>query len=284
MEGNNLYNELQEFNEVSFSKTYLSPKIYNHFSSHNRYSELNLPIFNEANIFQSTDLIKHNIYPFNYNFKNSSKNKLIKPNNKMYSYLIPKYYEINDEYFSNIFLVENLLILNSEIDKINSKNYEILFKAKSNKDEVLLLKRKNNFKVFIKDENILNLNNVKCEKFETVNCFLKEKKNFNFTDEIILERESLNNYVVKNLSREKLNFILPFLYDKNWHSESSKISYLQETFMYITLKPEESVNIYYKDKTRLTLKIISIFAFFILILLIVKKKFFSVHKSSQLSY
>ena len=59
----------------------------------------------------------------------------------MYSYLIPKYYEINDEYFSNI-LVENLLILNSEIDKINSKNYEILFKAKSNKDEVLLLKKK----------------------------------------------------------------------------------------------------------------------------------------------
>ena len=59
----------------------------------------------------------------------------------------------------------------------------------------------------------------------------------------------------------KLNYLLPFLYDNNWRTSSREISNLQKTFMFVTLKPGESINLFYKDKTRLILKIISIFSF-----------------------
>ena len=270
---NTLHKKLIELNLNKFSKTYLSPKIYQHFSSHYKFVDNNLAIFENANIFQSTDLIQYKIFPFNYNFKNSSKNKLVKPDNKMYSFIRSNYSEINDAYFTNVFLINNLLILNSELNKIYLNDYKIIFEIPFEKDKLLFLEKKNKSKVILKEQNILSLKKTFCDDFETVYCLLKNNKgDFYFSTEIDVIRNGLNNYSIKNSSPDKINYVLPFLYDKNWRISSNKLHNLKETFMYVSIEPGQTLNLYYQNRVRFVLKLISLCSFFYFIILIVRKK------------
>jgi len=268
-----LYKKLNQLDLNEFSKTYLSPKIYEHFSDHIKFGDNNLEIFENANIFQSTDLIQYNIFPFNYNFKNSSKNNLVKPDSKMYSFIKSNYKEINDARFTNIFLINNLLILNSELSEIDINNYKVIFEIPFEKDKLIFLEKKNKSKIILKETSISNLEKTICGDFETVYCLLKNnKKDFSFSSEIEITRNSLNNFTIKNLSSNKLSYVLPFLFDKNWRITSNNLNGINETFMYVSIEPGQTLKLYYQDRVRFVLKLISICAFLFLIILIGRKK------------
>ena len=65
--------------------------------------------------------------------------------------------------------------------------------------------------------------------------------------------------------------MLPFLYDKSWKSDNAEIYNIRESLMYITLPPENEVEIYYTDSVRNMLKFFSLITFFSFILYIVRK-------------
>ena len=98
----------------NFSKTYLSEGIWQKI--HNQDEE----IFLDANIFKFVDLINYKIYPFNSEYKTASKYPLRKSSEKFYSNIHPRFEEINDDNFFNIFNIHYLIILDSE-----KKNIEI---------------------------------------------------------------------------------------------------------------------------------------------------------------
>ena len=110
-----LYNELKKIKNINYHKTYISPKIYDYFNRHNKSQLKNFEFFQKSEIYHLTDLKKFNIYPYNYNFKNAQKNKLRKPTSKMYSELAPKFDDVSND-FLNLFLIKNLLILESELE------------------------------------------------------------------------------------------------------------------------------------------------------------------------
>ena len=62
--------------------------------------------------------------------------------------------------------------------------------------------------------------------------------------------------------------MIPFLYDKNWKTHNTSIRNLENSLMLISLKPNISKIIFYKDNNRLILKTMSLFCFLIAIFLL----------------
>ena len=167
-----------------------------------------------------------------------------------------------------------MLILNSELSEIDINNYKIIFEIPFEKDKLIFLEKKNKSKIILKEKSISNLEKTNCGEFETVYCLLKNNKNdFSFSKDIEITRNSLNNFTIKNSSSNKLNYVLPFLFDKNWRVASSKLNGLKETFMYVSIEPGQTLELYYQNRVRFVLKLISICAFLFLIILIGRKSF-----------
>ena len=264
------YLELNKIKNINNLKTYLSPKMYEYFSPHRRTTEDDIQLFVRSNIFYITDLIKFNIHPFNYNFKSASKNQLIKPVNKMYSNIAPKYEDINDEIFFNLFKIGYLLIFESEINKVDLNRFEIIKVFKEKKDNIVILKLKNNYNITISAKKYELSKKLNCKEFEQVYCYLNAEI-FSKSETIEFKRTKLNNYTIKNLSSETKRIVLPFLFDKNWITKEKKIYDVGKTLMIIDLLENQEIKIQYLDKIRTALKIISILSLLLLILLIVKK-------------
>ena len=68
---------------------------------------------------------------------------------------------------------------------------------------------------------------------------------------------------------------MTFLYDYGWKSEIGNIQDINKTLLYLEVESNSKDIIYYKDSVRLYLKLLSIFTFFFLILIIAtsNKKF-----------
>ena len=99
-------------------------------------------------------------------------------------------------------------------------------------------------------------------------CLLKIEELFYNSNFINLKRLGQNKYEIINKSRKDIVYVIPFLYDKNWKTQNSSIINLENSLMLINLKPNSSKIIYYKDNTRLILKTMSLFCFFIAIFLL----------------
>ena len=106
---------------------------------------------------------------------------------------------------------------------------------------------------------VMNLKLVFCCKIEEL------FYNSNF---INLKRLGQNKYEIINKSRKDIVYVIPFLYDKNWKTQNSSIINLENSLMLINLKSNSSKIIYYKDNTRLILKTMFLFCFFIAIFLL----------------
>ena len=119
---------LENFNnKKTFKKLYISPEVFKLID--NKSSKSNFFIKNY--IFSSIDLYKYNIYPFNLKIKNQEVPSLRKSKLKMYTYIEPRYDEINNRRFLNLYKIENILIFKKELKKLDDKLFFI-------KDEILI--------------------------------------------------------------------------------------------------------------------------------------------------
>ena len=257
------YNLLKNISDKeNVSKIYLSQAIWNLTNKENNKNK----IFSEANIFSSSDFLDYQIFPFNGQFKNSSKYQLRKSERKMYSVIEPRFEEINDNIFLNLFNIKYLLILESEKNKINFNKFKEKDKIKFNSDYIILLEKIDNSKVIIKS--LKETKTDSCKNFPTVECLLNINSFLSLSENISFKRLGLNKYEIKNKSFKSEKIVLPFLYDYGWKSESGNIKNIKNTLMYLELQQNSKDVIYYKDSIRLYLKILSIFTFIFLILII----------------
>lgn len=243
-----------------YGKTYLSDGIWQMIQSGNS------KIFNDSNVFYYNDLIKYKIFPFNSKFKNASKIELRRAEKKMYSDLKPNIKEINDHFFFNIFNISNLMLLESEKNKINLNKYEKIFSIKTNKDSILYLKLKDRRIVVINDE-IQNFTQIDCKSKILIDCLQVNKNLFTKSNKIQISRLSLNKYEIKNSSTKSYKVLLPFLYDKAWKTKGKKIKKTNGGLMFYEIMPNSNNIIFYRDYPRIIFKILSIFSFILLFLL-----------------
>ena len=85
-------------------------------------------------------------------------------------------------------------------------------------------------------------------------------------------RSGLNKYEIINESNDIQKIILPFLYDSSWKAEETKIKNIDNALMFVEVKPNSKIKIYYFDKKRFILKFISIMAFVITIIYLIRIK------------
>lgn len=243
-------------------KIYLSPI---------SYKKLNIDrIFNDANIFSNSDLIKYNLYPFTYKFQGSAKNSLRKPTRFMHSEVGPdlEYSEINDNYFFDLFKIKYLLITKDELKFINTNLFLVLkqINIKNNKFFLLQKVKINSLEINNK-EDIEIINKISCNKFETVRCITNSTNLITKNNNIEITRIGFNLHKVSNKNDEKKFSIIPFLYDPNWKlSNQDKIINIKNTLGVIKLEPFEEIILYYNDSKKNYLKIMSFITIFLLMI------------------
>lgn len=251
-------------NNEKYAKTYLSEDAWKLI--HDRRSK----VFLEANIFYFTDLIKYKIYPFNLQFKNASKHQLRLQPVKMYTILEPKKEEINNNFFFNIFNINYLLILESEIEQIDLNKFKKIASIKNLDDNFLFLELLDKRSVLLNPDYVFKDN--KCELKPEINCLINQKDLFIKSDKINFNRINLNKYKIKNISNEKTRFVVPFLYDESWRSSDGEIENIKDTLMFVEIEPNSEIVIFYRDHIRIVLKIFSIISFLFLIFFLIKIK------------
>ena len=138
----------QDFKNENNSKFYFSEKIWNNIEKRSSDFFINL------NIFYFNDLVNYNVYPFNYNFKNSSKAALRNSKKLMYTSIDPRISEINNELFFELFNIEFLMIYQSELQKIDKSKFSILKTLISDNGEIIIMKRKSFQKLVLKTKKI----------------------------------------------------------------------------------------------------------------------------------
>ena len=69
----------------------------------------------------------------------------------MYTSIDPRINEINNELFFELFNIEFLMIYQSELQKIDTSKFLILNTLNSDKEEILIMKRKDNQKLSYKN-------------------------------------------------------------------------------------------------------------------------------------
>ena len=253
-------------NNTEIGKSYLSEGVWN------LIKERKSDIFLESNIFYFNDLIKLNIYPFNSEFKNAHKIQLRAPKDKMYSSLDPRYSEINNEAFLNLFNITYLIILKNEEKYFDQTKFELLSKIKSEENEIKIFKLKNSDRNIVLNSNSTEIEQIGCEKKEAVSCLMAKTNLFKIAQNSKIIRSGLNKYEIINESNDIQKIILPFLYDSSWKAVETKIKNIDNALMFVEVKPNSKIKIYYFDKKRFILKFISIMAFVITIIYLIRIK------------
>ena len=265
------FQKLKNFENKSFDKVYLSPKVFNFFHKTDTNFSRENNIFYESNVFSEKDLRNYNLYSFNLILKNASVNSLITSPRKMYTIIKPKFDEINNELFLKLFKIKYLLIYEDEIEKINFNKFKIIHKFDNYGSPVFLLESTNNKKIVLKNY-ISENKNFGCPSKESVKCILKNKEFFKFEDKVVIKRIGLNKYLIKNESDANLSILVPFIYDDFWKIDKNKIMSIDNALMFINLRPGETNEVFYRNDVRLILKVISIIAFLTLVIFIIKNK------------
>jgi hypothetical protein len=183
----------------------------------------------------------------------------------------PSYKEINSDIFFNLFNIKFLLIYESELVNIKtvSNSFTIIKNETFNNKKILLLKKKNSKHVLLR--NVITKKT--CELSDALlNCIELLKNNFDLinSNNINLFRIEDSNYIVKNNSNNKINYVFPFFNDKNWHIDN-KLFVENNFFITVEIQPHASINIKHKNNIFKYQKITSFIFLFILVLLIIFK-------------
>ena len=263
-----------DLSKNDYQRIYLSPSLF---------PELWSGYENEG-IFAVTDLIKFNLAPFNGYFKHTSKKNFGDEFNIMNGIINSHFDLINDEFFLNIFKINFLLIAEEEIDSLKNDNFDLIKSIKTKKHDLFLFKR--NVKHYsINNENlsilIKKLENCKVRTLVSkgwvnsdskLDCLLRNEGLFDFSAHV-LSRISNGHFSITNTTPNQYP-ILPFVYDVNWKSNNNNIINGDNFLMIINtdnLKENQTI-INYKDNTRFFLKILSLFSFLLLFLIIIFNK------------
>ena len=259
------------FSEQVPAKTYISQKIWNSIKVKNVLDENYKikEIFLEGNIFHFRDFLNYKIFLFNGEFKNSSKYQLRNSEYKFYSTIDPKLSEINDNFFFNLFNIQYLIVMRSELNEINKSRFKKKASIKLENDEIILYELNNKDKITLDKKDIIISN---CIKSPKIHCLLNSDLGLKKTQNLKITRVGLNKYKILNNSSETKNYILPFLYDTGWKSEFGVINNIEKSLMFLEIKPNSTVHIYYEDNLRSALRLVSIFCFFILISTVINYK------------
>ena len=247
----------------NFSKTYLSEGIWKKINNQDE------EIFLDANIFKFVDLINYKIYPFNSEFKTASKYPLRKSLEKFYSNIHPRFKEINDNNFFNIFNIHYLIILESEIKNIEIKKFREIANIPISNDSIIFFELKDKRNVFLVNNE--KLKSINCEKEESVGCLLNNKSIFEKDDQIKIERLEANKYKLKNETSTPKYFVLPFLYDQAWKPNDNLIKF-KDGLMFLSVLPNDESIISYIDYERIMLKTVSIISLLLLFIFLITRK------------
>ncbi len=262
----------KNFKNNNYSKLYLSPKIWDEFRTRpeGKFTLINTnKLFIEANIFNQTDFFNYNLYPFQGYFKNSSKEPLVKSGpSKFQWYINSKYTDINNQFFFNLFNINYLFIYEDEISNIDLKKFKILKSFENYKKTILFLELKDQRKLVLKNP-VLNLD--KCGNSNSVYCIIENADNFEKSDLIFFKRIGFNTYLIKNENNKAHNIILPFLYDKSWKTNKKNLSSINNSLIYVNLKPKEDLNLFYQNNLRMLFKIVSLTTFILCFVFALKK-------------
>jgi hypothetical protein len=260
-----LVNALSNFKNNQLDKVYLSPKIYQYFSTHKKENKSNF--FFKNQVYDIIDFLDHEIYIFNYKFKNSHKSELKKSEFRMYSELIPDYKDINQNFF-NLFNIRYLIVYEKEMEKINHEFLKIKQRI-ALKDKILLVyeikdKQLPIFAPTDKKELCLNSN-------DYIRCIIGKSENLKYNSNIKFQKITDEKYFIKNLNMFKVNYVLPFLYDKNWKISKniSPLKSLNKHLMYLELSPNILYELYYEDNIRKILRSLSFLTIISLLLFVV---------------
>ena len=133
-------NQILDFKKLvstnNLDKFYISPDLYD-------IENLKIPELIDLNILNTKSFVKYDIYPFNTWVKNQKLNSIRHPELKMYASIYPKYTEINDQIFLNIFRINKLLIYEKNLSKINEKIYKKIGEFKTSNGKIIILSLKN---------------------------------------------------------------------------------------------------------------------------------------------
>lgn len=259
-------------------KTYLSPEVYRKIRKDK--------LLNELNIFSLSSLMNYRLYPFTFYFYTSAKNKFSKPLRKMHSEIKPNFKDINNPIFFNLFRIKFLLIYENELKFINLSKFKINRSLEIDNKKLLLLENINTNNVTINEEELNEINKIKCQEYHEIECILNNSKFFEINHQLKIIRKKTNSYSIKNENNKKpiLAFI-PFSYDKNWKAvQNTKIININNTLMIIKVNPMQTVDIYYQNKTRQNIKIFSTISFLFLLIYLCCFKINFFTKSKKLKF
>ena len=185
----------------------------------------------------------------------------------MYSELIPDYKDINQNFF-NLFNIRYLIVYEKEMEKINHEFLKIKQRI-ALKDKILLVyeikdKQLPIFAPTDKKELCLNSN-------DYIRCIIGKSENLKYNSNIKFQKITDEKYFIKNLNMFKVNYVLPFLYDKNWKISKniSPLKSLNKHLMYLELSPNILYELYYEDNIRKILRSLSFLTIISLLLFVV---------------
>ena len=275
----NLINQLKSFKtnhlkENDLNRVLLSPGIQ-------RIIRNNLRL---ENFFAITDFIKLDIHPVNVWCKKCSMQKLFITGkhsfaltSNFYGQLDFNYELINNKKTYYFLKSKYLFLLESELEQINLKNFNIIKKI-----DTKISKWPNQYKTIIYDKIIiakirnpdlsLIAKKIK-DSCETIKCIIDQSVT-SISNNILFESISLNKYKIKNNGDEDLNFIFPFNNKyQNWKSKNKNSLINLKNMTVINLRKDEENIIYYEDNYLLFFRILSLTVFmtFILVLIFYKK-------------
>ena len=159
--------------------------------------------------------------------------------------------------------------MRSELNEINKSRFKKKASIKLENDEIILYELNNKDKITLDKKDIIISN---CIKSPKIHCLLNSDLGLKKTQNLKITRVGLNKYKILNNSSETKNYILPFLYDTGWKSEFGVINNIEKSLMFLEIKPNSTVHIYYEDNLRFALRLVSIFCFFILISTVINYK------------
>ena len=115
----------------------------------------------------------------------------------MYASTYPKYTEINDQIFLNIFRINKLLIFEKNLPKINEKIYEKIGEFKTVNKKIIILNLKEQNTVLINNNSIDQIKNHNCGLYNSILCLIK--KDFFFEANVVNFKRLKNlNYEITN--------------------------------------------------------------------------------------
>jgi len=232
-------------------------------------------LYRDQGIFSLYDLNDYGLRPFQVWTKNISHKEFNKEKTLLYGGIYPNNKLLSNNFFLNLFHIKYILLTKSELTIIKDSEYKILSKIKTKNKDLILIERDLDT-VLLKSENvnIFNSEMKKCmnKDLTLLECALKFEKYFINIDEkkFFFERKKLNNYQIKsNIDTNDL-WIFPFKFDPNWKSDT-QLKNLSNFLIGLQLNKDKKVNIYYFNKVRFILDLISISALFIMLYFFLKK-------------